>query len=799
MAEWQDTVDTDAALQEREFDARRQRAADWQDTTDMDAALQARDRPETPWGKLENPYAAKAAALRAAAGLPAIGPVHETPAGGMTSEAGEPLLLRATGAPTMAEPSVLAPEAGSPIARAIEAGKSAVTGAPGAAADLWRRANAPLDAPPAAGPPMPPPAAPAPPPPSAGTPAAIDATVAQATAAINASRAARGLPPEAPGGAAIFHDAPAGGGGRPVGNDRAALVAQAVWDERQAALARLAKGGGTYRIPARDEYEQKTDVHRERALGYDPAILERQMALETGPERLTEEAARPQQAPPVAYDPKILGAMIAPPPEAKTPAQREAYFAEVASKAAASGQSLQSLLASGEVKLAAPRGDLMPRGDAEAKVYSDAHKAAFAAAIEPWRAASSTPLDLQDRKNSAIVADADRDAKAAAADALNRARIMENAGAIDKTNATTRRTFDEQEAQRLRQRETNVQNYGKEGQVGFEKEKLRIEAQGHEATADAEREMAKVAGDAVAAGEKLRAKADEQKPGVMQSILGIIGAGLGAFGQGMVGGPNQYIQNAQHRIESQAKSLTDDVAVQKGVEISRYEQIKHNLQAKLAMGMSENAQNAAKQMLGKVEIAQLAAMKELSAMTRGSEKVASKVIPARAASVGGGAGPQDRLKILLAMRGDEEANAKLAKEQGGEPVKKGEKQEVGVLGGTTYHLDNVTSTAEGHEVRKKLAAMDGIMDGLKVVEEAAASYGQRGYNPSRLENAVGRLGAKISIGDGMGVMTNPEADRNVKSFSSWTDPKSVIADTRRILQADRNALLKQLGAVPVKR
>lgn len=53
--------------------------------------------------------------------------------------------------------------------------------------------------------------------------------------------------------------------------------------------------------------------------------------------------------------------------------------------------------------------------------------------------------------------------------------------------------------------------------------------------------MAAASADAVAKGEELRKRADAEQPGVFQSILGIVGAGLGAFGQGMVGGPNQYI------------------------------------------------------------------------------------------------------------------------------------------------------------------------------------------------------------------------------------------------------------------
>ncbi len=744
-ASWSDQVEGDRVKQEAGFAEKAGRMADWQDTVDLDATLQERS------------FAERAARLRAAAGLPAIagpvavGPVLSTPAGMTapdaqgftTTDGGERMRILGEDLPV-----------------------------------------APM---------MVPAAPPAPPPES------LDATIRKADEALAASRKARGAPEPPPAGAAIFAKPPASAGPQGAGlGDRASLVAQGIWAERQAELDRLAKGGGTYRIPATPEREQATDVHRERALGYDPAILERQIAIESNPNALTEEAARPNQAPAVAYDPAVLAAMIAPPPEAKTPKERAAYYAGLAAKASAEGMSLRTLLASPDVKLAAPRGDLRPLDDAEAQVYSDAHKAAFAAITEPF---TSTGVDLRDPANAKLQAAADRDAKLAAADALNRSRIMENAGAIDRTNATTRAQFDEGEAQRLRQvdaqRATNEEKYGPAGQLGFEQEKLRLEAQGHEATADAEREMAKVAGDAVAAGEKLRARADAEKPGIMQSILGVIGAGLGAFGQGMVGGPNQYIQAAQHRIESQAKSLTDDVAVQKGIEISRYEQIKHNLQAKLATGMSEQSTNAAKQMLGQIELKQLGLMKELSAGQRGTEKTASKVIPARAASVGGGGG--SRLKTLLAMRGDEEANAKLAKEQGGEAPKKSEKPEVGVLNGTTYELRNVTSSTEGHEARKLLRTWDGIDASVKQLEEAASSYGQRGYNPARLEFLANQVGAKLSIASGQGVVTNPEAERNVKAFSSWVDPKAVVRDVRKMLQDDRNAMLSQLGATTRKK
>jgi hypothetical protein len=83
---------------------------------------------------------------------------------------------------------------------------------------------------------------------------------------------------------------------------------------------------------------------------------------------------------------------------------------------------------------------------------------------------------------------------------------------------------------------------------------------------------------------------------------------------------------------------------------------------------------------------------------------------------------------------------------------------------------------------------------LTTAEDLVQHYGERGYNPSRLKNTILRLGAKVSTKEGQGVVTNPEVQQNLDAFGSWTDPKAVIADTRKMINDDRKALFSQLGA-----
>jgi hypothetical protein len=214
------------------------------------------------------------------------------------------------------------------------------------------------------------------------------------------------------------------------------------------------------------------------------------------------------------------------------------------------------------------------------------------------------------------------------------------AAANDAGNDKARRAFEAKAGSDLEDAQNHSklleERYGPQGQAGFQKANMRVEAQGHEETAAAEHQMAQIAADAAAAGERLRAKADAAQPGFWGGLLDSVRLHLGAFGAGLNGGPNRVLETMKFQNERQAQSLSDDVAIQKSIEVNRYEQIRHSLAEKLAMGGSDVLMNNIRALDGKVRLAQIDAEKQLSAAVRGTESTQSYVIPARAAGVGGG-------------------------------------------------------------------------------------------------------------------------------------------------------------------
>jgi hypothetical protein len=202
-------------------------------------------------------------------------------------------------------------------------------------------------------------------------------------------------------------------------------------------------------------------------------------------------------------------------------------------------------------------------------------------------------------------------------------------------------------------------------------------------------------------------------------------------------------------------------------------------------------------MLAEVKLRQNAADKELSALARGSRSTASAVIPARAASSGGGPS-LDRLIAIAKQRRELE---KEGVEVTGKAAEQGAKStgERGVLNGVTYHLGNVTSSAEGAKARSQLGSLDKMEQTLRLLEEQAKAYGTRAWNPGRFENLVQEFTYDASNAKDQGVVRDPEMQAKLRALGSWTGGQDVINDMRRIVGISRRALTTQLGAVPVGR
>lgn len=559
--------------------------------------------------------------------------------------------------------------------------------------------------------------------------------------------------------------AAAGGGNAPsptADYDRAAAMEDEL---RRQALEAEAKKRPGYSPPV-PQHEQPVSVQRQRALGPDAKLVAEEEAIQSAPGSMVDTT--PAAPPPRSYDPKEILRVLQPPADANTPKKREAWAAEIAKDLAAKDMSLSTAASVME-----RRRPVYPAGLVRDMDRDDPkERANLAAELEDFNAAHVADID-------AVAADADR------------------------RNAKARGAFDAREGTRIAAARGAAEGLeekygGPQGQTGLAKEELRLAARGHEDTAAAEREMAAIARkSAEDQGDMLRKKMDAEKPSVGKSILQGLALIVGGAGTGWVEGPSKAMDFVRSKTEEQAKSMGETFALQKGIELSRYRAIEHDLNAKLAMGLSEKQQIAVRALVGKVRLEQIRVEKELSAATRGQEAVASKVIPARAGGYGGG----PSLDKMIALQKQRRELAKEGVELGakaGERPKKAEKAELLPLDGSVYEQTYATSPGEGHQNREESKALRRMELSFAALEDQAKAYGTRAWNPARFENLVQEFAYDASNAKKQGVVKEPEMKAKLAALGSWTGGMDVIGDWKTIIRNSRQALLENAGAKLVK-
>jgi hypothetical protein len=509
--------------------------------------------------------------------------------------------------------------------------------------------------------------------------------------------------------------------------------------------AELSKRGGF--SPATPEREQRTHVQRNQAEGYDPELLREEEAIEMRPSDLAREVLAPGKAPAATYDPKAILQVFQP---------NEEFY----------GKKLT------EKQKIAWATDL-------AKNLSERN-------IDP-----STAVSIDNP--SVRIVPMDDESRRFALDA------------IEAPSKRDRSAFEKAETARLGEARAVTDNAERElggpgGIVGNLRHEKTVDQGILEDEAKAHEDLARVyADEAKARAEEMAARRDEDDPNGWSGIKSAIAIGLGGFGASLTGGKNYALEKAlaldSRKAEKYAKTEVDRL----GLQNARLKQIENELGAKKALGLSEKQRLAADRMLAEVRLKQIQTEKELSAAVRGTKATASAVIPARAASSGGG----PSLDRLIAIAGKRRALEKEGVEVAGKAAEVDAKtgENLGrrvVADNITYDLTH-TKPEEAKDYRLKLGFMDSMDSLLKQIKKESENYGTRAWNPNVLNDLITRYAYLDSNALGQGVVKEPEMEQKLRVYGSIGRAGQVIENARRNINEQRQAMLRQTGAVPVRK
>lgn len=572
--------------------------------------------------------------------------------------------------------------------------------------------------------------------------------------------------------------------------------------------------------PARPETRQDTSGQRQRSMGPDPEITQRQREIQSGPQRL-ERVAPPE----VRYSPLDVLSVAEPPADLKTDKAKIAWAKSRAEALTKQGISMSQALATGELdQPKAPDLSWRPKNwDKLTGEEQDALEAARVTQPKPPR----TPAEIaRDRQRLAIVEGIDARHKQA----------------LDLTGAAN-------EAARARY-DRDVELYGPSGIAGAVTAQAQAEQRAidaavgtHEAKGQADRafleEKARLLGEQDEAAKRVldginQTAADLRSakidPGSFwgsrstpQKIALVIASGMGAFAQAMGQGPNtaqQILDKAVDddvraqlaNIDKKSKDLTDGqrlykqileqtgdkIAAQDALRLAAHSAVDSQLAEAQQTAKSEQALSRIQELRGRYELQRLEQEAALSERMRGTEGVNFRVDPARAASYGGGPNLDKIAALQQAMVSASHGQAMVDMALGEAAAKsaKAGPSERAVLGGQTYDLTNVTSAAEGAKIRGQMGALEGMDFWLGKVEKAQKEYASRAITKDKLENAVQRYANALSKAEEQGIVKKDELELMTKSMTGILQGADVTGDLRQSHALTRNTLLTQAGAVP---
>lgn len=574
---------------------------------------------------------------------------------------------------------------------------------------------------------------------------------------------------------------------------------------RQQIAAEYAKRPGY--TPARPETRQDTSGQRQRSMGPDPEITQRQREIQSGPQRL-ERIAPPE----IRYSPLDVLSVAEPPPEAKTDKQKIAWAKSRAEALSKQGISMAQALATGEL-------------GGENTSWRPAN----------WDKLSGEEQDALAKSPAALRAQQQRLAIVEGIDARHKQ-------ALDATGAAN-------EAARARY-DRDVQRFGPEGIAGAVTAQAQAEQRAidaavgtHEAKGEADRafleKKAKLLEEQAAASQgvidQIRRTADDLKSAKIdpnafwasrstgQKLALAIASGMGAFAQAMGAGPNtaqQIIDKAVDddvraqlaNIDKKSKDLTagqqlykqildqtgDKIAAADALRLAAYSAVDSKLAEAQQTAKSEIALSKIQELRGRVELQRLDQDAALTERMRGTEGVNFRVDPARAASYGGGPNLDKIAALQQAMVSASHGQAMIDMALGEAAAKaaKAGPSERAVLGGQTYDLTNVTSSAEGAKMREKLAAVAKMESDLRNVKEARSKFLRNLISKAQLENAVQRYSSGQSALEGQGVVREGEMKLTLDAMTDRIAGDDVIKDLEKGTKVITNELLTQAGAVP---